>query len=204
MPRLGRQTCVPQRPWIIMAASTPSKTPASMSFTLPAPPSSAGVPMTWMRPANGSVPSAASAAPAPTPAVAMTLWPHACPMPGSASYSAMIAIVGPAPMPAIVARNAVASPPTPRSTRAPCFSRNSASQPCACSSLKASSGVSWMRCESRSRSSASRSTASVTVGLTASAPLTRAPGVAPSPRRIRGARRRRRPDSRAGRTWSWP
>src|SRR6266567_5170501 len=42
MPRLGRQTCVPQRPWIIMAASTPLKTPASMSLTLPAPPSSAG------------------------------------------------------------------------------------------------------------------------------------------------------------------
>src|SRR6266850_1719857 len=120
MPRLGRHTCVPQRPWIIMAASTPSKTPASISFTLPAPPSSAGVPMTWMRPANGSVPSAARAAPAPTPAVAMTLWPHAWPMPGSASYSAMMAIVGPAPEPGIVARNAVASPPTPRSTRAPC------------------------------------------------------------------------------------
>src|SRR6266568_451062 len=34
MPRLGRQTCVPQRPWIIMAASTPLKTPASMSLTL--------------------------------------------------------------------------------------------------------------------------------------------------------------------------
>ena len=33
-----------------MAASTSSKTPASISFTLPAPPSSAGVPMTWMRP----------------------------------------------------------------------------------------------------------------------------------------------------------
>src|SRR6266581_3799188 len=62
IPRLGRHAWVPQRPWIIMAASTPSKTPASISFTLPAPPSSAGVPMTWMRPANGSVPSAASAA----------------------------------------------------------------------------------------------------------------------------------------------
>ena len=74
MPRLGRHTWVPQRPWIIIAASTPSKTPASISFTLPAPPSSAGVPMTWMRPANGTLPRAAAiAAPAPVPAAAITL-----------------------------------------------------------------------------------------------------------------------------------
>src|SRR3989304_5434682 len=63
MPRLGRHTCVPQRPWIIMAASTSLKTPASMSLTLPAPPSSAGVPITWMRPAKGTLPSAAPLAP---------------------------------------------------------------------------------------------------------------------------------------------
>ena len=62
MPRLGRHTCVPQRPWIIMAASTSLKTPASMSLTLPAPPSSAGVPITWMRPANGTRPRAAAMA----------------------------------------------------------------------------------------------------------------------------------------------
>jgi len=36
-----------------------------------------GVPMTWMRPCGSLSRSAASAAPAPTPAVAMTLWPHA-------------------------------------------------------------------------------------------------------------------------------
>ena len=42
MPRVGRHTWVPQRPWLIMAASTPRKTPASRSLTLPAPPSSAG------------------------------------------------------------------------------------------------------------------------------------------------------------------
>ena len=40
-------------------------------------------------------------------------------MSGSASYSAMIATVGPGPLPAMVARNAVGSPPTPRSTVAP-------------------------------------------------------------------------------------
>src|SRR6266850_2599337 len=66
MPSDGRHTCVPPRPWIIIAASTSRKTPASINRTLPAPPSSAGVPITWMRPANGKVPSAtASAAPAP-------------------------------------------------------------------------------------------------------------------------------------------
>ena len=56
------------------------------------------------------------AAPAPVPAVAMTLCPQACPMLGSASYSAMMAMVGPGPLPSMVARNAVGSPPTPRST----------------------------------------------------------------------------------------
>ena len=38
-----------------MAASTSWKTPASIRRTLPAPPSSAGVPITWMRPAKGRV-----------------------------------------------------------------------------------------------------------------------------------------------------
>jgi hypothetical protein len=84
MPSDGRQTCVPLRPWIIIAASTSRNTPASISRTLPAPPSSAGVPITWIRPANGRVPSAtASAAPALVPAVAITLWPQAWAMDGS-------------------------------------------------------------------------------------------------------------------------
>src|SRR5467141_3534693 len=132
MPRLGRQTCVPQRPCIIMAASTSLKTPASISLTLPAPPSSAGVPITWMRPAKGTVPSAAAmAAPAPVPAVAITLCPQACPILGRASYSAMMATVGPGLLPSIVARKAVGKPPTPRSTRAPCFSRNALRHPAA-------------------------------------------------------------------------
>ena len=129
MPRLGRQTWVPQRPWIIIAASTSLKTPASMSLTLPAPPSSAGVPMTWMRPAKGILPSAAAmAAPAPVPAVAMTLCPQACPILGNASYSAMMAMVGPGPLPSMVARKAVGRPPTPCSTRVP-RSRPTAASP---------------------------------------------------------------------------
>src|SRR3989304_3874312 len=56
MPRLGRHTCVPQRPWIIIAASTSLKTPASSSFTLPAPPSSAGVPVPRVGPGEGRGP----------------------------------------------------------------------------------------------------------------------------------------------------
>ena len=140
-PSVGRQTCVPQRGWIIIAASTSWNTPASRSLTLPAPPSSAGVPTTVIRPLNGRRPptrlaaTAASAAPAPAPAVAITLWPHAWPMPGSASYSAITAIVGPSPDPGTSARNAVGSPPTPRSTRHPWRSRKSVSQAAACSSL---------------------------------------------------------------------
>src|SRR5512138_3330219 len=161
MPRLGRHTCVPQRPWIIIAASTSLKTPASINRTLPAPPSSAGVPMTWMRPGKGSVRSAAAMA-APVPAVAITLCPHACPMFGSASYSAMIAMVGPGPAPAIVARNAVGSPPTPRSTAAPCLARKSVSQPAALCSSKHSSGWAWIWRLMCSSSSASRSTVSAT------------------------------------------
>ncbi len=128
-----------------MAASTSVNTPACISLTLPAPPSSAGVPMTCTRPANGIVPSAAAiAAPAPVPAVAITLWPQACPMLGRASYSAMMATVGPGPAPSMVARNAVGRPPTPDSTRAPCFSRKAPSHPAAFSSLKQSSGLPWI------------------------------------------------------------
>ena len=65
------------------------------------------------------VSTAASAAPAPAPEVAMTLWPHAWPMPGSASYSHRMAMVGPSPV-SMVARNAVSTPPTPVSTLKPC------------------------------------------------------------------------------------
>ena len=66
----------------------------------------------------------------------------------------------------MVARNAVGRPPTARSTLAPCFSRNSVSHACAFSSLKQSSGLSWILSDSASRSSASRSTAPATCCFT--------------------------------------
>ena len=134
IPRRSWWRMVRSKPWIIIAQSTPSNTPARMSFTLPPPPSSAGVPITWTRPAGSRARTAARAAPAPAPDVAMMLCPHACPMPGSASYSHMIATVGPSPAPFTVARNAVGTPPTPRSTSNPLASRNPQSQPEACTS----------------------------------------------------------------------
>ena len=73
---------VRSKPWIIIAQSTPSNTPARSSFTFPPPPSSAGVPITWTRPAGSCDRTAASAAPAPAPDVAMMLCPHACPIVG--------------------------------------------------------------------------------------------------------------------------
>src|SRR5439155_1577600 len=82
------------QPWTIIAASTPSKMPPRISFTLPPPPSSAGVPMTWIRPLGSRSRTAARPTPAPAPAAAITLWPHAWPMPGKASYSHMMAMVG--------------------------------------------------------------------------------------------------------------
>ena len=53
-------------------------------------------------------PRAAAASPAPSPAVAMMLWPQAWPMPGRASYSSSTAMVGPR-SPARAA-NAVSTP----------------------------------------------------------------------------------------------
>jgi len=58
------------------------------------------------------------------------LWPQAWPMLGSASYSHRIAMTGPSPR-SMVARNAVSTPPTPRSTSKPWAARNSVSQPAA-------------------------------------------------------------------------
>ena len=125
------------------AASTSSNTPASARRILPPPPSSAGVPMITTRPGNRS-PLRARARPAPSALEAMMLWPHACPMPGSASYSARIASVGPGSPPSSSARNAVASPPTPRATRRPPRSSSSASRALARCPLNRSSGFAWM------------------------------------------------------------
>ena len=74
-------------PWTMSERCVSSKAPASSSETLPPPCSSAGVPSSFTRsPASPATEASASAA--PTPEDAMTLCPHACPMPGSASYSA--------------------------------------------------------------------------------------------------------------------
>src|SRR2546425_602726 len=106
--RLGLRI-VRSKPWTIIAQSMSWNTPPLISLILPPPPSSAGVPITWIRPFGSSVFTAASAAPAPAPEVAITLCPHAWPMPGSASYSHRIAIVGPSPV-STVARGTIAAP----------------------------------------------------------------------------------------------
>ena len=108
---------------------------------------------------------AARAAPAPAPEVAMTLWPQAWPMPGSASYSHRMATVGPSPV-SMVARKAVSTPPTPCSTLKPCLPRNSESHAQALTSLYPSSGFAWICLERASSSSARRSTACAMASLT--------------------------------------
>ena len=93
---------------IIIAASTPASAPSRAISSLPQPRSSAGVPSTRTRPGNRA-PSDASAIPAPTPATAIRLWPHAWPIAGSASYSASTATHGPSDAPNSTA-NAVGRP----------------------------------------------------------------------------------------------
>ncbi len=143
MPSRSWWSRVRSKPWIIMAQSTSRKTPPLISFTFPPPPSSAGVPMTWMRPFGSWARTAARAAPAPTPDVAITLCPQAWPMPGSASYSHRIAMVGPSPV-SMVPRNAVSTPPTPFSTLKPWRARKSLSHPHAWTSWYPSSGWAWI------------------------------------------------------------
>src|SRR3989337_680881 len=65
IPNRSAWRMVRSRPWIIMAQSTSVKTPPSISFIFPPPPSSAGAPMTWMRPLGSCPPTAARAAPPP-------------------------------------------------------------------------------------------------------------------------------------------
>src|SRR5882724_10865687 len=141
-------------------------------------------------------------------------------MPGSASYSQRIAIVGPSPV-SMVPRNAVATPATPRSTVKPCLSRNSASHAAALTSWYASSGLSWICRDSFSRSSARRSTACGTRSLTplmmglpevsarprgaAESHYTPGPGVENRARRAATAAYERSGDlaARRGRRWTW-
>ena len=95
---------------IIKAKSTSSKAPLARSFTFPAPPSSAGVPMMEIRPGSSFI-KGASPRNAPTEQVAIRLWPHPWPIPFKASYSARNATVGPSPLPQRSARKDVSRPP---------------------------------------------------------------------------------------------
>jgi hypothetical protein len=82
--------------------------------------------------------TAASPSPAPTDIAAMMLWPQACPMAGSASYSAHTTTRnGPGPL---RAEKAVSRPPTPRSTVKPASASASDSHAHARCSCMPSSG----------------------------------------------------------------
>ena len=92
----------------ITVAAMSSNVPALSSNTFPPPASSAGVPSsTTVSPSSSATSASASAV--PTAEAAMMLWPQACPISGSASYSAQMPITsGPLPK---SARNAVSNPP---------------------------------------------------------------------------------------------
>src|SRR5690606_16159456 len=136
--------------------STPSKNPSRTRYTLPPPPSSAGVPNTlivpWLPVSSSQVLMATAPA---TDAVPNTLWQQAwrlppapaglrkgtvsCATPGCASYSARRAITG-VPLP-YVATNAVGIPACPVSTLNPCERRCSCRSPELCASKKPNSGA---------------------------------------------------------------
>ena len=103
--------------WNMMLASTSSKAPARIKWTLPPElstvDSSAGVPRIRTVPGSASA-TVLSARPAPTADGPIRLWPQPWPMFGSASNSARIATVGRRPPP-MRARQAVASPAIPTS-----------------------------------------------------------------------------------------
>ena len=91
----------------------------------------------------------------------MMLCPQACPIPGSASYSAQMPITnGPLPN---SARNAVSNPPGAAVISKP----DSATSACVFAQLlnsaKASSGSAWIACDSSIRSPLRRLTASSTL-----------------------------------------
>jgi len=106
----------------MIAAATPSKAPFSIMTILPPPPSSAGVPKSSTAPLRSSL-IAFNARKVPTADEAIRLWPQACPIPASASYSASTAIRGPSFEPGTVACSAVSSPAMPCSTGTLCPSR---------------------------------------------------------------------------------
>ncbi len=91
-PNIGASTMSAGAECAIIATSMSSKQPARIIVILPPYSSSAGVPRMTMRASPGSS-ARVSAAAAPTPTVAMRLWPQACPISGSASYSAQMPMV---------------------------------------------------------------------------------------------------------------
>ena len=154
-PRNGWSTTSNPNGWTMIAASTPAKNPLRARISLPELPSSAGVPSSRTRPGS-SRPSATawtSARNAPVAAPAMRWWPHAWPTPGRASYSARIAIVGPASVraapssgPADVrpARSDVDRPCEPTVAGTPCPRSRSAIAATERTSRNASSGWEWI------------------------------------------------------------
>ena len=91
----------------------------------------------------------------------MMLWPQACPIPGSASYSAQMPITnGPLPN---SARNAVSNPPGAAVISKPRSATNACALAQLLNSAKASSGSAWMACDSSMRSPLRRLTASSTL-----------------------------------------
>lgn len=126
--------------WIINAASTPANAPALISFTFPAPPSSAGQPSRRTRPRIGlCLRLATQLIKAAMEETAMRLWPQPCPIPGRASYSAQkVTRQPPAPY---SARKDVSNPKACRTTGMPFASKNAVMLSCAFTSSKHSSGV---------------------------------------------------------------
>jgi hypothetical protein len=140
-----------------------SHAPASRRSTFPPPCSSAGVPSSTTRSPSSSA-TAASPIAAPTPAAAIMLCPQACPIPGSASYSAHSVTVR-SPSPA-TASTAVGRPDAPTVTAKPAARRTSATRAAARCSWNAISGSScraWLNPSRTSRNSTNRSSAACLV-----------------------------------------
>ena len=111
-------TTVSLAEWRSMATSSPAKAPFWSMMILPPPPSSAGQPKTLTVPPSSSR-TLRSASPAPTAMAHIRLWPQAWPMPGTASNSPKIPMLGPGLPLSYTPLTLVATPPTPVSTWKP-------------------------------------------------------------------------------------
>ncbi len=194
--------------WSITVAAMSSNAPALSSNTFPPPASSAGVPSsTTVSPRSSATSASASAV--PTADAAMMLCPQACPMPGSASYSAQTPTTR-SPLPNS-ARNAVSRPPGAGVISKP----RSATSACVLAQLRcsanASSGSAWIACDSSTRSAArgapcdprpstreaTRRRWASSQYLTVAAPLTKLPGRGGTGGTRAGGGRRRSPSGPA-------